>query len=369
VGPADATITGMDRLAANEDTACADFLATLDRALPGAAFWEAPALVGVSGGADSVALLVGLRTLAERRPPGTRLIVVHAQHDLRLAAAADAEFTARIAAGLGLACVCRDLRVRVPDGTRGEGIEGRARRLRLAFFADVAREHGARHVAVAHTADDQVETILHRALRGTGLAGLSGMAPARELCDGVALVRPLLAVPRAILRRYLAACGQSWREDETNADVRHARNFLRHEILARCAAGPYPAIRESLVRLGGQAAVAAGALASAAMHLLDTHARRHDDGTIALRAGAFCDLDPHLVAEIFVALWRREAWPRRDMTARHYAALARMAALASDPLSGPPPLVLPGGVRASLGEMGAGLMSISRRCSGQNGCA
>jgi tRNA(Ile)-lysidine synthase len=75
-----------------------------------------------------------------------------------------------------------------------------------------------------------------------------------SLSDGVSLLRPLLAVPRSLARGYLESCGQPWREDATNADVRYARNFLRHEILPRCESGPYPAAAASLVRLGGQAA-------------------------------------------------------------------------------------------------------------------
>jgi tRNA(Ile)-lysidine synthase len=292
-------------------------------------------------------MLLGLHELAGRAIPSGRLLVAHARHDLRPEAAGDADFVTRLAERLRIPCVVRSLEVREPDGIRGEGLEARARRLRLAFLADVAHGHGARCVALAHTADDQAETILHRGLRGTGLAGLGGMAAARELCDGVAIVRPLLAVPRSVAREYLAACGQTWCEDATNADVRHARNFLRHEILPRCEAGPYPAATASLVRLGQQAALVAGAVRSAAEHLLEAHAQRHADGAIVIQARRLAALDRHLVAEIFVALWRREGWALRDMTARHYATLARMALAAGDPSAAVPSAVdLPGGVRA-----------------------
>ncbi|MFM7107169.1 MAG: tRNA lysidine(34) synthetase TilS [Planctomycetaceae bacterium] len=316
-----------------------DFLAALSAAVP-PGFWSLPALVCCSGGADSVALLLGLVRLA---PPGCdgRIVVVHAEHDLRAAAVADREFVTALAARLGLRTAWRRLAVRDAGcGPRGEGLEARARRLRYDFVAEVARDVGARHAAVAHTADDQAETILQRMLRGTGLVGLGGMKGARELCDGVALVRPLLGLRRADARAFLAAAGQAWREDESNADVRPARNFLRHEVLPRCEAGPFPAAAESLVRLGRQAERVAGALASAAEHLLEDHASRHADGTVVVRTAALAGLDPHLVAEVFAALWRREGWPRRDMTARHYARLARLAA------DGGPGADLPGGVRA-----------------------
>ena len=344
---AEARMHGMSTLEATTSGPEVGFLAALTAGLPAHGFWSERVVVGVSGGADSVALLLGLHSLAAGQGAPPKLLVAHARHDLREAAAADAAFVADLAAGLGVPCVIRDLRVREPDGVRGEGIEGRARRLRYEFFAAIASEQAARFVVVAHTADDQAETILHRALRGTGLAGLTGMASARELSDGVALVRPLLAVPRGVVRAYLGSRGQSWAEDATNADVRYARNFLRHEILARCESGPYPAAAASLVRLGSQAAAVADAVRSAAEHLLAAHSQRHADGTTVLQTQKLASLDRHLLAEIFVALWQREGWPRRDMTARHYSQLAAMAASSTDPtVAAPPAIDLPGDVRA-----------------------
>jgi len=341
----------MDDMATTDDpttTPDAAFLAMLRGGLPRQGFFGPPVLVGVSGGADSVGLLLGLQALAGGDSPPGRLVVAHGRHDLREEAGADAAFVVALAGALGLPCVVGDLRVRDRDGVRGEGVEARARRIRYRFLAETALAHGARHVAVAHTADDQAETILHRALRGTGLAGLGGMRPVRELVPGVALVRPLITVPRAAVRGYLAARAQEWCEDATNADVRHARSFLRHEILPRCAAGPYPAAPAALARLGRQAAGAAAALASAADALLDAHATRGGGGAVVLAADRLARLDPQLVAEVFVAVWRREDWPQRDMTARHYERLAGLAATAADPPATAAPIELPGGVRAAL---------------------
>jgi hypothetical protein len=136
-------------------------------------------------------------------------------------------------------------------------------------------------------------------------------------------------------------------EDATNADVRYARNFLRHAILAPCDAGPYPAAAASLTRLGSQAAAVAGAVRSAAEHLLEAHSHRHADGTTVLQTQRLAGLDRHLLAEIFVVLWHREGWPRRDMTARHYSQLAAMAAASADPIAAAPSAIdLPGEVRA-----------------------
>jgi tRNA(Ile)-lysidine synthase len=202
-------------------------------------------------------------------------------------------------------------------------------------------------VVVGHTADDQAETILQRMLRGTGLAGIGGMAAARELVPGVSLLRPLLGLRREAVRGFLESIDQPWREDTSNADVRHARNFIRHEVLPRCVAGPFPAAAESLVRLGHQASLVAAAIRSAADHLLEAHASRHADGGIVVRTPELSGLDRHLLAEVFVALWRREGWPQQGMTARHYAALAGLSAGSERTAVEASAMDLPGGIRAT----------------------
>ena len=101
------------------------------------------------------------------------------------------------------------------------------------------------------------------------------------------------------------------------------------------------------MRLGSQAAAVAGAVRSAAEHLLEAYSHRHADGTTVLQTQKLAALDRHLLAEIFVALWQREGWPRRDMTARHYSQLAAMAVSSADPaVAAPPAIDLPGDVRA-----------------------
>jgi tRNA(Ile)-lysidine synthase len=296
------------------------FLAALAAGLPATHDWTFPSLVGVSGGADSVALLLGLVRLEPAA--GRRLVVAHADHGLRAESAADLAFVANLATDLGIRFVSRRLVVAGSGG--GEGLEARARRLRYAFLAAAAHEIGARHVLVAHTADDQAETILHRILRGTGVAGLAGMRKSRHLADGVALVRPLLDVPREATRAFLVALGQDWREDASNADLGRARNFLRHELLPRCTSGPYPAATAAILRLGGQAATVAAALASAAEHLLDRHAEFRADGSLVLQTRELVGLHPQLLGELFAAIWRRHGWARQEMTAAHYAGLTRL---------------------------------------------
>jgi len=333
----------------------ASFLGPLAAGLPRGHDWSFPGLVAVSGGADSVALLVGLVRLEPAAAAG-RLVVAHADHGLRAESAVDLAFVAGLAADLGLRFVSRRLAVAGSGG--GEGLEARARRLRYAFLAEAAHEVGARQVFVAHTADDQAETILHRILRGTGVSGLAGMRRSRQLADGVALVRPLLRVPRAAGRAFLEIAGQTWREDASNADLGRSRNFLRHELLPRCTAGPYPAAAEAVVRLGSQAAEVADALASAADRLLESSTARRAEGGLVVEARRLAGLHPLLLGELFAALWRQEGWPRRDMTAAHYAALSAAVMQLTAGGHPPQPRQFPGGVTAR--PLGPGLLLLSR---------
>lgn len=185
-------------------------------------------LVACSGGADSVALLRALHLLAPRRRWRLRLTVAHVQHHLRGdAAEGDAAFVAERADSLGLGFVRADIR----PGDSAGNLEANARDQRYAALAGLAADAGASWVATAHHADDQLETLLMALIRGTGTAGLRGIAWDRPLADGVGLVRPMLGGTAARARELLAALKQDWREDATNADPDRTRARLRRDVL------------------------------------------------------------------------------------------------------------------------------------------
>ncbi len=182
-------------------------------------------LVGVSGGADSVALLVALRRLCGEGPP--RLHVAHFNHGIRgRAAAADEVFVRRLAERLGLACSIG--RADVPRQARcwRLSMEAAAREARLRWFSRVAKRVGADRIALAHTRDDQAETVLLRLLRGAGTEGLSAMSR-DTVVRGLRIIRPMLDLSREEIRRALAAEGWRWREDATNRRLRYLRNRVR----------------------------------------------------------------------------------------------------------------------------------------------
>lgn len=192
------------------------------------------ALVAVSGGRDSVALLHGLV-----RGGWRGLVVAHLDHGLRGAASRrDARFVAALAKRLGLEAVCGavDVAARVEAG---EGsVETVARELRYRFLASEAHRLGLRTVILGHHAEDQVETVLLNLFRGSGLAGLGGMLVERERevplgreTVTLRLLRPMLAIRRTVIEDYLREHGFNYREDATNASTASTRNALRLELL------------------------------------------------------------------------------------------------------------------------------------------
>ncbi|HMV31191.1 MAG TPA: tRNA lysidine(34) synthetase TilS [Gemmatimonadales bacterium] len=189
-------------------------LATLERLRPA----PGPALLAVSGGVDSMVLLDLLaRTRDAHRLP---LIVAHVDHGIHPASAVPAALVAARAQALGLPLVQGQL------GLGGGCSETTARRARYAWLRAERARLGARWIVTAHHADDQRETVLMRALRGSGPAGLAGMAPRQG-----ALLRPLLGVSRRSLLGYAGARGLEWWEDPANADFAHLRSWLRAQVV------------------------------------------------------------------------------------------------------------------------------------------
>ena len=221
--------------------------AQLDAAWPPDRWQDVTALVAVSGGPDSTALL---RALVALRPVGAgRLIVAHFNHRLRGAESdGDEQFVVELARSLGITCrmgraASGEGRGDLPtmhDAEGGRLSEERSRAARYEFLEQTAKEIGARYVVTAHTADDQAETVLHRILRGTGLAGLAGMAKAARLAPGIARYARSWA-SRAPVHDYLAAIGQSFRHDSSNTALDYTRNRLRNDLLPKLAAEYNPA--------------------------------------------------------------------------------------------------------------------------------
>lgn len=199
--------------------------------------------VGVSGGADSVALFLLLRELCTKL--GCILSIAHLNHQLRGADAdADEQFVRELAAQAAVPLHVQRADVAAEAGRHRWNVEDAGRRLRAKFFRELVASGHADRVAVAHTADDQAETVLAHFLRGSGISGLAGIYPVAGC-----VIRPLLEVRRAELRAYLGEQGQRWREDASNRDTTRLRARLRHALIPQLEAEYQPALIERLCQL------------------------------------------------------------------------------------------------------------------------
>ena len=214
-------------------------------------------IVGLSGGADSVALL---RILHQRRAElGLVLDAAHLHHGLRGDEAdADLEFCRELADRLQIPFhrhrvdIVAEAQPNAATGKPAETLEEAARRLRYAWFRQLLSAGLSHAVATAHTRDDQAETVLAKFLRGAWTEGLAGISPKLECAQGGQIVRPFLNTTRAEIEDYLHALHQPWREDSSNRHLTFTRNRIRHELLPHLEQWN-PRLREHLVQMAALA--------------------------------------------------------------------------------------------------------------------
>lgn len=280
-------------------------------------------LVGASGGPDSLALLFILYHL--RHALGIKLAIAHFDHQLRRGSAGDARFVAEVARGLNVpvSLGCGDVRAHARAARLG--LEAAARELRYRFLAEAAAAVGAGVVAVGHTADDRVETLLLHLLRGSGLAGLAGLMPSSPWPfpeGGPRLARPLLELRRTDTAAYCRQEGLRPRLDPSNQSRRFLRNRLRWELL--------PELRRynrrvdgALLRLAAAAAEAEAALASEAEEAFERLARVQG-GDVALPIAPVQASPGAVRTRVLRTAYRRAAGWDRELGERHLAAMARV---------------------------------------------
>jgi len=242
-------------------------------------------VVAVSGGLDSVALLHLLRFAPGL--PAVRLVAAHFDHAMREGSAADAAWVRGLARAW-------DVAFRGARADPAPQSEEEARRARYRFLEEVRSGEGARMVATAHQADDQAETVLFRALRGTGPGGLAGIPPWRE----PGIWRPLLPFSRAELEAYAGAVGLRWRQDPTNADEGFARNVIRRTLLPIAERQVAPGARRALARLARLARADEEAWRAARPVLEGPMDATHHAGAVSFERRALLSLHPALRARL-----------------------------------------------------------------------
>jgi tRNA(Ile)-lysidine synthase len=321
---------------------------------------ETHVLLAVSGGPDSVALLRAVHSLKKQVGGRGRLFVGHLNHGMRAVDAdADQNWLAELCERLGLPLETSAADVAGLAAQQGDGLEAAARTARYDFLRQTAARVGARWIATGHTLDDQVETVVHRIIRGTGLAGLAGTRPARPLSSATCLIRPMLAMRRSEVLAYLSAIGQEFRTDATNADDRFTRNRLRHQLLPLLRAEFNAEFDDAIMRLSEQAAEAqaviefhAAELAAKCVEIdwpeqLDRiWSNEVESEMLAIAVVVRIDLrllvgqPPLLVREICRAAWRTANWPLQAMGFDEWQRLEFLVAESEDR----PQINLPGNI-------------------------
>jgi tRNA(Ile)-lysidine synthase len=299
------------------------FQRDLAAAWPPGNWQDTRVVVAVSGGPDSVALLRGLASL--QIVGRGRLTVAHFNHRLRANSAEDAKFVAKLAARLELPFELGEADTTATAKAEGDGIEAAARLERYQFLRATAERIGARYVVTGHTAGDQAETILHRIVRGTGIAGLGGMRRVRALGDAVTLLRPMLDITRREVLDYLQHIGQDFVVDASNESQAFARNRIRSALLPLIAQQFNPEIESAMLRLGAAASDVQRMIDRMVGCLLEEAVTFAGDNRATVDCERLAGNDRHLVRELFVAVWRTKAWPQQSMGFDHWDRLAEMA--------------------------------------------
>jgi len=288
-------------------------------------------LIGVSGGADSVCLL---HVLAKwQKELGIKLHVAHLNHQLRgVESEADAKYVSNLAGSLGIPITIDRQDVTAYRTERNCSIEEAARELRYGFLAKVAREVGANRIAIGHTKDDQVETILMHILRGTGITGLCGLAPCSPMAydrrgmlatsqkrSNLLVIRPLLDITREETMRYCEEHQLDPRIDSSNLSLSFYRNRLRLQLLPLLRQYN-PSVEQALLRLADIAKEDNAFIEQQASGFWDEVARQ-ENNAIHLNKGQIANLPIALQRQLLRAAIAKLAGDTRDIEANHIKAI------------------------------------------------
>ena len=294
-------------------------------------FWGRFRIVlALSGGADSVALFCAFA----RKLPAENLLAVHVNHGLRgEESEGDARFAAELADRYDVSFREEriDLKELKEESGRAGSLEGGARAIRYRLLLANAESFGARYILTAHHADDQIETVLYRLFRGSGIDGLSGMSWFRRLNDAVVLARPFLSFSRKEIHDYLHRLGETWRIDSSNVSSAFLRNRIRNELLPLLNDLFPNRVSGSVLGLASHTEELKRFLGSQ----LDDLLRKKkilfpeeavlQNGTVTIPLTPFAEIPEYFVRIWFRRLWTAQGWPMGGMDAERWRILSEMA--------------------------------------------
>ena len=299
-------------------------------------------LVGVSGGPDSVGLVLILQKISEEYHQNWRLILAHLNHQIRgRSAERDESFVKKLGKRLNLPVYTKKTDVPLLARRKKLSLETAARAARYDFLERVARRLKTRTVAVAHTLDDNAETVLMNILRGSGLRGLRGIPSLRgiHLDSRINIVRPLIETGRSEIRRFLKVQVQTYRLDRSNLQTEARRNLIRLKIL------PYleryqPKLKQHLVRLSEISTETLAYLDRDAKTWVDKKGRRVKRG-LSFNLRSLGGINPALRNAVFIRAIQTVKGDLKKIIAQHYDSLND---LISNPARGLKEIHLPDGL-------------------------
>ena len=280
-------------------------------------------LAAVSGGADSVCLLLVLKALEESL--GIHVAAFHLHHGLRGAEAdRDERFVRELCERLQVSLHAVREDVAGYAKTHGLSEEEAGRILRYQWLEKTAGEFGCRRIATAHHKDDQTETVLMNLFRGSGLRGLGGIRPVRELSGELTLIRPLLGINRQEIETYLLEEKEAWCEDSTNKELVYARNKVRNELI--------PWIREHINDRAEEHILKTAAFASQADEYFVSQAEKLLGDGFQVQEASFAEIDtalfdsqPDIMKSYLIrAMIMKVSGNAKDISARHMDAIAAL---------------------------------------------
>ena len=322
-------------------------LTSLCQAWPVEIWKDLNVTVALSGGADSVALLRAVLEIKQQVAGVGTVAALHVNHQLRYDESdLDAAWCERLCRALDVQLTVLEGNVSRRATVEGDGIEAAARAERYELLTKAAEGMGARYLATAHTCDDQVETVLLRLLRGTGLRGLGAIPRTRALTPSLTIVRPLLDCSRETLTAYLTNISQSYCTDSSNLDSQYTRNRVRNELLPLLREQYNPEVNDALIRYATQAQDAQNLIEVLAGELLAQGDLMASDTQLSLLLSVFEGKPRIVVCESLRIVWRDTKLPEQAMTYQWWRRLGELA----DGTVKNKVFNLPEGVRASTSE-------------------
>ena len=270
-------------------------------------------LVAVSGGADSVALLRTLDFLKQTHPGGPTLAVVHVNHGLR---GDESDKEAAFVSALSNTLQAEFFEESIECGA--DVSENSLRELRYEAILKVASKIGARYVFTGHHQDDQIETILFRIFRGTGMTGLKGIPSIRVVDENITLVRPFLNVSRGAVELTLNCIGQSFCTDSSNLKQDYSRNFLRNSLLPEARSWFGMHIDASIIRLSEHAADAFELESMMVDQFFESSHFERAENCFTLKTNELLQQHPVVSRAVLIRAWTEMKWPVGDMTRQRW---------------------------------------------------